>query len=127
MRGFVQEKNQVTEPMNRSDESSGWVSDKSARVKKGLNDSAQLNRLPPGSDIEAQAVTDQRAMPLSMGGETDVSQDYNGGAVNKGFTRKPMRCTDEMYTREHNPVFYDTISVDGHEGFVERGNVLDRD
>jgi len=83
--------------------------------------------MPPGTDIESQEQSRQNETPFSMGGETDVSHDYNPGAVISGYTRRQMRPTDEQFTREHNPVFYDEITVDGDTGFVERGNVLDRD
>jgi hypothetical protein len=135
MSRIVQEKFQVNYP-EVQEQGGPWVSDKSARVKKGLPgregghgtmDSAVFyNSLPPGSDGEDQELSDQRAMKLTMGGETDVSKDWNPEAVKSGFTRRTLRPTDDMYTREHNDAFYDEITVDGVTGFIERNNMLDR-
>jgi hypothetical protein len=137
---IVQEKFQLTLPEPPADPL-GWVSDKSARRKKGMpgherrdsedyvcqmNNAAQFGSLPPGMDIEVQESADQRQMPLVMGGESDVSQDWNREAVRNGFTRRKMRPTDDMWTREHNDAFYDSVVVDGVEGFLERNNMLDR-
>ncbi len=139
MSRIVQEKFQVEfqDPGERHE----WVSDRSARVKKGtpgresrgthdyvcqMNNAVQFESLPPGADGEVQELTDQPDMALVMGGETDVSHDCNPEAVRQGFTRRKMRPTDDMYTREHNDAFYDEVTVDGVTGFIERNNMLDR-
>lgn len=142
MSRIVQEKFEVRFPIPNDDDGNSWVSDKAARVKKGLpgregrpggdpgskpmNDAVAFNGLPPGSDIEAQELTDQHRMQFVMSGETDVSHDWNREAVHNGFTRLKLRPTDDMYTREHNDAFYDEMTVDGQTGFVERNNMLDR-
>jgi hypothetical protein len=127
MPGILQEKFQVDEPPNANDDAhSGWVSDASARTKKGLNAPRGTTPLPPGMDIDAQTRIDTRALPMTMGGESDVSADYNREAVQKGYQRKPMRSTDDEYTKAHQDAFYDEITVDGDTGFAERNNMLDR-
>lgn len=142
MPGILQEKFQVDNPQQKNDDaSSGWVSDQSARVKKGagkvpgdqnhhgpdpsVNALFQAS-LPPGMDIEDQETSDIRKMPITMGGETDESKDWNPEAVRRGFARKQMRATDDEYTNAHNDAFYDEITVDGDTGFTERNNMLDR-
>jgi hypothetical protein len=77
-------------------------------------------------DVEDQELTDQRVFPMTQGGESDVSHDYNAGAVAKGFTRKKCCPTDDEYSNAHTDAFYDSVKVDGVEGFVERNNMLDR-
>lgn len=142
MTRIVQEKFEARFPIPDDDNGNTWVSDKSARAKKGLpgregrpggdieskpmNNARFYGSLPMGSDLEDQELTDQRAMRLTMGGETDVSHDWNPEAVANGFTRRSMRPTDDMYTREHNDAFYDEVTVDGVTGFIERNNMLDR-
>jgi hypothetical protein len=145
MSRIVQEKFQVNEPQNPNDDSeSGWKSDRSARVKKGLpgregrkgGDSASrfvdnavfYAATPPGSDIEDQETIDSRVM--RMGGSletgTQVTDDVTVQSLRQGFDRKRMRPTDDLYSREHNDAFYDSVKVDGVEGYVERNNCLDR-
>jgi len=137
--GILQEKYQVDYPDNRNDDAStGWVTDQSARVKKGMpgsenhsgpdasTNAAFQTSLPPGTDIEDQEQTDQRKFPMVMGGETDVSRDWNADAVRHGFQRKRMSPTEDEYTKAHQDAFYDEIRVEGDVGFVERNNVLDR-
>jgi hypothetical protein len=153
MSKIVQEKFQVNEPQNTNDDPhGGWVSDASARKGKSrrqgseasemlpgmLNRSANsldmpLNYLGPGMDIDAQANADIREMGINSGGglgnrlaRGDRTQDVNQRSLREGFNRKPLRPTDDMYTREHNDAFYDTVEVDGVVGFVERNNMLDR-
>lgn len=121
---IVQEKFQITQPQNHNDEERGWVTDKSARVAKGFP--GKSNRMPPGQDIEDQAQTDQRSFPMRMASEGDVTPDYSQRAMTTGYT--PHRCcpTDDEYTNAHTDAFYDSVKVDGVEGFVERNNMLDR-
>jgi hypothetical protein len=91
------------------------------------------NSLPPGMDIEDQEYTDQREFNSSIAGNNpmgrnagDVTHDLNAVSARKGFDRKVCCPTDDQYTREHNDAFYDSIEMDGVEGFVERNNMLDR-
>jgi len=139
MTRIVQEKFQVRMPQNHNDEESGWISDKQARAKKntpGAEDinpnhnrqssGAFYNSLPPGMDVEDQEMTDQRRFATVVSGESDVSKDFNEGAIKKGYTRRKMLTTDDEYTNEHTDIFYGEANVDGEVGFVERGNMLDR-
>lgn len=130
MSKIVQEKFEVRLPRAPEGvEGTGWVSDSSARVKKGTPNGCagvMLGSLPPGMDVEDQELADIRQQPEVMSGQSDVSKDWNRGAVKDGFTRREMRPTDDMYTREHNDAFYDEITVDGQTGFLERNNYLDR-
>lgn len=86
------------------------------------------NSLPPGMDIDDQEVAEMRGLPLAgcMGSGTQATEDVTRESLRQGFDRKAMRPTDDMYTREHNDAFYDSVEVDGIEGFVERNNYLDR-
>jgi hypothetical protein len=137
---IVQEKFQVNNPENTNDDAhSGWVSDKSARDTNKLQTrnpelgryesyGARLNRLPPGMNIDDQEIADIHTQEMggSLGSGTQVTDDVTVKSLREGFDRKPLRPTDDQYTREHNDAFYDTIEVDGVEGFVERNNMLDR-
>ena len=142
MTRIVQEKFQVRPPQNHNDEEPGWTNDKSARAKKNtpgregaaggdaesrfVDNAVFYNGLPPGMDVEDQELTDQRRLDIVMGGATDISKDYNPGAVEKGFTRKKMLGTDDEYSNEHTDIFYGEAKVGDDIGFVERGNLLDR-
>lgn len=145
MSRIVQEKFQVNEPQNRNDDAdSGWVSDRSARAKKGtpgregrqggdwasksMDNAVFYNSLPPGSDITDAEMTDARVMPMAgcLGSGTQVTDDVTSKSLREGFDRKDLLSTDDMYTREHNDAFYDVVEVDGVEGYVERNNMLDR-
>ena len=139
MPGILQEKFQVDYPQQGNDDAhSGWKSDQSARVKKGIRgrenhcgpdpstNDLMLQGLPPGMDIEDQEYSDQPSFKTVMGGESDVSKDWNAPAVKAGFKRLPMRATDDEYTKAHQDAFYDEMSVDGDVGFAERNNMLDR-
>jgi hypothetical protein len=143
MPGILQEKFQVDNPQEKNDDaSSGWVLDRATRVKKGtprregrpggdhasqfMNNAVNYGSLPPGMEIEDQEITDQRQFGIAMGGETDVSKDWNSEAVKTGYTRKTMRATDDEYSKAHEDAFYDEVAVDGDVGFAERNNMLDR-
>lgn len=143
MPGILQEKFQVDNAQVANDDGEGgWVSAKSARAKKGMpgregnsggdpdsrtmNNAVEFASLPPGMDVEDQEVTDQRQFGTVMSGASDVSKDWNAEAQAKGFTRKPMRATDDEYSNAHVDAFYDEVKVDGEVGFTERNNVLDR-
>jgi len=65
-------------------------------------------------------------MAGDMGTGSQATSDVNPTSIRQGFDRKALKPTDDMYTREHNDAFYDTVEVDGVEGFVERNNYLDR-
>jgi hypothetical protein len=141
MSRILQEKFEVRYPEKDWNYGNLWMSDKSARVKKGLpghertgrecvrhlGDEVFYNSLPPGMDIEDQEVFDNHPMLIVTSGQSDVSRDMNPEAAANGFTRRQMRPTDDMYTREHNDAFYDEITVDGMTGFLERNNMLDRE
>ena len=141
--GIVQEKFQVTPPDNPNDNSqSGWGNDKSARAKKNtpgregraggdgasrfVDNAVQFNSLPPGMDVEDQEMTDQRKFPMRMSSEGDVTPDYNQKAMKTGYTPHSCCPTDDEYSNAHTDAFYDSVKVDGVEGFVERNNMLDR-
>jgi hypothetical protein len=142
----MQEKFEVREPYASTDDArGGWVSDKSARVKKGTpgregrtggdwgskttNNGVFYGSLPPGTDISDEEVADIRKQYLSAGGLGSGDQatvDVTVESLAVGFSRKKMRPTDDLYTNEHQDMFYADITVDGVTGFVERGNTLDR-
>jgi hypothetical protein len=139
MPGILQEKFQVDYPQQGNDDAhSGWKTDHSARTKKGTpgserhagpdrsTNAVELASLPPGMDLEDQEQSDQRQFKTTMGGESDVSRDWNAQAVEKGYKRLPMRATDDEYTKAHQDAFYDEMEVDGDIGFAERNNMLDR-
>jgi len=144
MPGILQEKFQVDNRQQSNDdaEDRGWISDKAARAKKNMpgreglpggdresremNNAIQFGSLPPGTDIEDQEVTDQRRVKIVMSGQTDISKDWNEQAQKTGFTKRPIRATDDEYSNAHVDAFYDEIKVDGEVGFAERNNVLDR-
>jgi hypothetical protein len=151
MTKIVQEKFQVNMPPERNDDAhGGWIPDKAARVKKmqpgregrpGGDDASRFgannaffNTLPPGMDIEDQEVCDIRRMGLSISGNNPIApatgdqtdNELTAQSIRTGFTRKKLLSTDDEYTREHNDAFYDSVEVDGVEGFIERNNMLDR-
>lgn len=145
---IVQEKFQVNMPQEKPEQHT-WCTDQEARAKKGapgregrpggdgasrpMNNARFFNGLPPGADIEDQEMADIRRMGVSIngnmpeGGATgDRTQELTPEVLRKGFSRKKLLSTDDEYTREHNDAFYDVVDVDGHEGFIERNNMLDR-
>lgn len=128
MSKICQEKFEVRLPENRNEEDRGWVSVKTALRKKGLaaGETVFYNQLPPGENIENQDVTDQPPTPFSMGGETDLSHDWNPTAIRQGWSPRKMLPTDDMWTNEHCDAFYGEMEVDGVVGFLERNNMLDR-
>ena len=156
MSKIVQEKFEVHSRAEPNDDATGenhdhggWITDAEARAKKNLpgreglptgdsnsrfmNNAVMFNSLPPGMDIEDQEVCDIRRMGVNLAGNMgnelargDRTQDVTRRSLVTGFDRKMLRPTDDMWTREHNDAFYDTIDVDGVEGFVERNNYLDR-
>lgn len=140
MSRLVQEKFEIRPPTEpEGTEGGSWATDKSARDRQGLQTRGGTgqyepyigdfyNTLPPGEDIDDQEVYSNHAQPLAgcLGSGTQVTDDVTRTSLRQGFDRKKMRPTDDMYTREHNDAFYDSVEVDGVEGFVERNNNLDR-
>lgn len=132
MSRVVQEKFQVNEPQNSNDDGhNGWISDASARTNKGTADTlrTRYNLLPPGADIDDQRDADIRTQSMAgcLESGTQVTDDVTATSLRQGFDRKSLRPTDDMYTREHNDAFYDSVVVDGVEGYLERNNMLDRE
>ena len=140
MSRIVQEKFEVR-PAQRPEgtEGNGWKTDGSARTKKRIHTKNATGRfenvkgdlynsLPPGMDISDQEVADLPDLREAgeMGTGSQATSDVTSQSLRTGFDRKELRPTDDMYTREHNDAFYDTVEVDGVEGFVERNNYLDR-
>lgn len=145
---IVQEKFQVTYPdydSSNEEDHQGWVTDIEGRAKKGmpgregrpggdydsryLNNTLFVNTLPPGMDIEDQEICDIRKMGINVAGnfptehaQGDLTNDeLHPMSLRKGFDRKQLLQTDDVYTREHNDAFYDDVG-----GFCERNNYLDR-
>lgn len=133
MSKIVQEKFQAEFSVPYEDGSNSWASDKSARVKKGTasGTGAMFGSIPV-LDIQSQELADIRQQREVMPGETDVSYDCPGpGEIRRGFFRKKMSPTDDLYTNEHVDLFYGEVKLeveDGEKevGFLERGNMLDR-
>ena len=137
---IVQEKFEVRPAQNPNDDGeNGWKTDKSARDRQGLQTRGGMGRfepyrgdlynsLPPGMDIEDQEVFKVHPEPMAggLGSGTQATEDVTRSSLKEGYDRKALRPTDDMYTREHNDAFYDSVEVDGIEGFVERNNYLDR-
>lgn len=144
----VQEKFQVTFPEDynsKAEDDHGWLTDVEARSKKGLpgregkaggdhasrfvNNAAFFNSLPPGMDIEDQELIDVRMMGINVVGNMpdkyaqgdQTNSEVNRTSLVKGYDKKKLLQTDDVYTREHNDAFYDDVG-----GFVERNNYLDR-
>ena len=87
---------------------------------------ADLNQLPPGMNIDDQSVREINPMRTVTGGTDDVTDNPQGKDFVKGYVGMHMRGTDDMYSNEHVDVFYSSVEVDGVEGYLERGNTLDR-
>lgn len=140
MSKIVQEKFQEEFSIPYEDGNNSWATDKSARVKKGVpgheggesSVGVMLQSLPPGMDIDDQELADIRKQYSVTSGASDVSFDAPGPRTAKrGFHRKRMRPTDDLYTNEHVDMFYGEIKVEVEDGemevgFLERGNLLDR-
>ena len=151
MSRVVQEKYEVRYPDTQSsaENQTSWITDKEARAKKNMpgreglaggdptsrfmNNAVGFNTLPPGMDIEDQEVADIRRMGVNTSGgfptlqaQGDRTQDLTVKSVRTGFDYKKLLPTDDQYSREHNDAFYDEVEADGHVGFMERNNLLDR-
>lgn len=140
MSRILQEKFEVHEALVPEGKEGDWTSEKSARRNNGLQTRDNSSRfepykgdlyqsLPPGTQIESQEVFEDFPMPWggSLASGSQVTDDVTKKSLREGFDRKPLLPTDDQYTREHNDAFYDSVTVDGVEGFVERNNVLDRE
>ena len=132
----VQEKLETRVPREPEGiEGGGWATDASARRSKERlhrtdHDSNDVgyNQLPPGMNTYRQDLPPQanpRRARGGLGSGTQATEDVTRKSVRQGFSRKAMSPTDD-YARGENEPFYETVEVDGVEGFVERGNVLDR-
>jgi len=95
-------------------------------ASKTMNNAVFYASTPPGTDIEDQEISDQRVFPMRMSSEGDVTPDYSQKAMKTGFTAHKCCPTDDEYSNSHTDAFYDSVKVDGVEGFVERNNMLDR-
>jgi hypothetical protein len=111
------ERNQVIVP-GKIEGGESW-----AELPRVLNPQESL-RMPPGED--AAGPHDWGSTAIVAAGKGDVSGDVNEGAARKGFTRLDMKPYDDQYSNEHKDGFYDTVTVDGKDGAVERNNYLDR-
>lgn len=117
-----QEKMQVTVPEPKGvEDGHEWVDANAARINTG-NPRPDLfrtfNKMPPGY----KCASAREDFHHGFGGDTDVSGDVvNPKALGEGFSPLPMGMTDEIYTNEHENVFYEDVG-----GFCERGNFMDR-
>ena len=137
-----QEKGEVRLPFNdNEDRVTRWADARSARVKKGnpgregrpggdpestsMNNSAFFQSTPPGSDVADQETSDQRGQPFGgpMGCGSQFTNDLTPQSIRQGFSRKHMSPTDD---NEDGEPFYSEAKVDGKVGYLEKGNVLDR-
>lgn len=97
-----------------------WVSAESQHTNKGNlypDSSVRFNKMPISNIDDGR--TDY--IPLSLAGQTDVTDNLQPPALQNGFTSVPMKGTDDQYTGEHCDLFYGDSG-----GFVERNNYLDR-
>jgi len=137
---ILQEKFEVhSEPKSPGPE--GWVSDASARDTNMMpprhtisgrfqsHRERQLQRLPPGEDITDQEMADitEERMAGGLGSGTQATEDVTVESLKKGYAPKKMRPTDDQYSNEHQDAFYNSVVLDGVEGYVERNNYLDRE
>jgi hypothetical protein len=135
----LQEKFQITQPPTKEDGDEGWVMAHEVHRKHGYkvhnnSDSGEyaavkMNQTPPGMDIGNMLHYPEFStnMPLMISGQSDVSGDVNPAAFEHGFSYVPMKGTDDQYTGEHTDLFYgEAVDEEGHVGFVERNNYMDR-
>jgi len=115
----LQEKFQITIPV-REEAGEPWVTAESQHINKGNlspDSSVRFNKMPESSINDGR--TDY--MPLSLAGQTDVTDNLQPPSLQNGFTSVPMKGTDDQYTGEHCDLFYGDAG-----GFVERNNYMDR-
>lgn len=113
------EKAQITVPV-KEEAGEGWVSFESQRVTTGVTRPGEENKfncMPVGYD----ATSARDKFGTSFGGDDDVSGGITPKSLEKGFERKDMKGTDDIYTGEHVDLFYGDAG-----GFAERNNYLDR-
>ena len=133
-KGLLQEKFQTTSNDPQTDGTDKWATFQSARSMNGehrASDVELFNYLPPGMDITNQPHTRQESMPLSIAGQTDVTNVVSVANVRRGWLRKDMSPVDDMYTNEHVEEFYGEArgtddSGEEYTGFLERNNYMDR-
>ena len=113
----LQEKFQILSP-GKAEAGEGW---KWGNESRGGTLHEKKNIMPPGMDINDQPRREINDMPLSLAGQTDVTDCLTQEAVNRGFTKCGMKGCDDQYTGEHVDLFYGDAG-----GFVERNNYLDR-
>lgn len=111
----VTEKLQITAPapLNENSDYESWVSFASTRVVF-----PQDHLLLPPGEIQEPALVD---MPLTVAGQTDVTNASEIATLRAGFLKHDMVATDDQYQMEHEDLFYGDAG-----GFVERNNLLDR-
>jgi hypothetical protein len=116
----LQEKFQIILPSQpNEDDGTEWKTFESARRSTEV----------PGRKMEMPRPQTDNINPMSrvMAGATDFSNDTNPEAFEKGYTRREMKGSDDLYTGEHVDHFYgEAIDEKGNAGFVERNNYLDR-
>jgi len=121
----LSEKFQMTVPFKET-ESEPWVSGQSARINTGNTppgEGSQFNVMPVGYDATCSRDNFQEG----FGGDTDASEDVEPSSMLKGYQRRPMGPTDDLYTGEHIDLFYGEVKDEkGNVGFAERNNYLDR-
>lgn len=124
----------IADPKDTDNPHGGWLSDESARRKKGTPSglAARFNDLPPGMNIENQHVSDQRRGGMNESTSGSQARGKNAGdysdyatpeALLRGYNNRPMLATDDPSGTD---MFYTEVEVDGKTGFLERSNVLDR-
>lgn len=100
-------------PLNENEDYESWVSFESARVPFPQD----YLQLPPEL-IQEPALMQ---MPLLVAGQTDVTNASETPTLRAGYLKHDMVAADDMYTMEHQDLFYGDAG-----GFVERNNYLDR-
>lgn len=121
---------QITVPYSEKQDDDGteWKDVNSVHVKEGMQHNPagdqKFNQLPR-TDI---SVHEQRSQFVhGFGGNTDVTDNLDPSSLQKGYTRREMKATDDQYAGEHCDLFYgEAVDEKGQVGFVERNNYLDR-
>jgi len=127
----LQEKFQISSNPPKDEPPEQWASFESARQPQNNPkswcpktaddvDMRRFNKMPADMDIPKE-FSEQHRQPFSMGGQTDVSKDYNKESIENGFKRVAMSGSDDQYNGEHTDLFYGDTG-----GFIERNNYLDR-
>jgi hypothetical protein len=135
----MQEKFEVGFPVPEDEAPDYWINPSAARVKKSLAGregrpggdyssryemlNVFYNSLPPGSNNESQEVRDIRKMRIIGAGTDDRTAPVEPATFSAGYTKLEMSATDG----DTGSMFYDEVTVDDVTGFVERGNLRDRE